>query len=127
MGDLYIRLGFLDHAEKVLRAGVAFDQSGRGSFELHLLLGQVMSMKHDPRELAENEAARAACGECTEHGQPIIFFNLAVTYASAKPPRKNEARDNLVQFERMICKGSTAARYADECIQAQEFLRRLAP
>ncbi len=126
LGDLYLRLGFLDHAEKVLRAGLVFDKDGHGGFELHALLAVVMSRKHDPaRELVEDEAARAACGECNERGQQVIFFSLGAAYALAKPPRKNEALENLTRFQKMICRGSAAPRYADECTQAQDLLLRL--
>ena len=54
-----------------------------------------------------------------------LFFNLGVAYAEVQPPRKNEAIQQLQSFSKIVCRGAAAARYADQCSQAQEFVKRL--
>jgi tetratricopeptide (TPR) repeat protein len=126
LGDLYLRLGYLDHAEKVLRAGLTVDTDGKQAFTLRALLGYLMDRRNDPaRALVELEAAKAACGACNEPGQAVVFFQLGAAYAATKPARKNEARDALSQFQRIVCRGAAAARRADECMQAQQLLVKL--
>ena len=38
-------------------------------------------------------------------------------------PRKSEANSNLLAFQKTVCRGGAAQRYADECTQAQELLK----
>ncbi|CAN5670118.1 hypothetical protein BH09MYX1_BH09MYX1_36460 [soil metagenome] len=126
LADLYVRLGFLDHAEKTLRAGLAFDAKDGRAFPLHLMLADVLTRKKDPAHaITELEAAQSACGACSDYGQQIVFFSLGAAYALAKVPRKEEAITNLVAFEKMICRGAGASRYPDECGETAELLRRL--
>jgi hypothetical protein len=41
------------------------------------------------------------------------------------PPRKSEAIAQLQSFQKMICKGAAAARYSDQCTQAQQLATKL--
>lgn len=126
LADLYVRLGFLDHAERTLRAGIGFDKGDGRVFSLQMLLGDVKTRKKDEAgAIAAFEAAKVACGACNERGQQIIFFTLGAAYATAKVPRKGEAISNLVSFQKTVCRGAAAARYADECAESQELLRTL--
>ncbi len=126
LADLYLRLGFLDHAEKTLRAGIPFDKGDGRVFAIHMLLGEVRTRKKDPAgAVAALEAARVSCGACNERGQQIIYFSLGAAYATLKTPKKAEAIENLVTFQKTVCRGAAAARYADECTEAQELLRSL--
>jgi tetratricopeptide (TPR) repeat protein len=125
--DLYIRLNYVDQAEQVLKEGLAFAKDGdKHLFQIHSLLGQIAEMKHDmSKAVSEYEAAKKACGQCNEAGQQIAFFNLGAAYASLSPPRKSEAMAQLQSFQKMICKGAAAQRYADQCSQAQQLATKL--
>jgi tetratricopeptide (TPR) repeat protein len=125
LGDLYLRLGLLDHAEKTLREGLSFIE-GSKRFGLASLYGAVLEERHDLRgAVASYEDAKKACGTCTEPGQQIAFFQLGMAYASLSPPRKSEAMAQLLSFQKMICKGAAASRYADQCTQVQIVAARI--
>ena len=127
LADLYMRLGYVDQAEQITKEGLAFAKDGdKHLFTLHTLLGSIKEFRGDePGAVAEYEAAKKACGQCNEAGQQIAYFNLGSAYASLNPPRKNEAMQQLQSFNKMICKGAAAARYADQCAQSQQFASKL--
>ena len=127
LADLYIRLNFLNEAEQILKEGLTFAKEGdKGLFAVHSLLGEVADMRHDSsKAVTEYEAAKKACGPCNEAGQQIAFFNLGAAYASLTPPKKSEAVGQLQSFQKIICKGAGAARYADQCQQAQQLASKL--
>jgi tetratricopeptide (TPR) repeat protein len=122
--DLYVRLGFFEQAEQTAKEGLTWG----ATFALHSLLGVVRERRGDWNgAIASYEAAKVACGACNERGQQLAYFNLGAVYASARPPRKAEALANLTTFNKMICRGAAAARYADECMQTQELIRSVGP
>lgn len=127
LADLYIRLNYIDQAEQVLTQALSFGKEGdKALFAVHSLLGDIYDRKHDlGKAVTEYEAAKKACGQCNEAGQQIAFFNLGAAYASLNPPRKSEAIAQLQSFQKMICKGAAAARYADQCTQAQQLATKL--
>ncbi len=129
LADLYLRLGYIDEGEKVVREGLTFGKEGdKFLFGLHSLLGQVYESRQPARlddALKEYELAKRACGQCTEPGQQIAFFNLGAAYAQVSPPQKSQAMQNLQAFQKMICKGAAAARYADQCSQAQQLASKM--
>ena len=56
---------------------------------MHSLLGSIYEGKGNaPGALTEYEAAKKACGQCNEPGQPIAYFNVGAAYASASPAAK---------------------------------------
>jgi len=127
LADLYIRLQFLNEAEAVLKEGLNYDKPGAsvgGVFNIHTLYGEVYERKGDwSGAVKEFEAAKKACGACSDKGQQIAFFNLGAAYTRITPPNKAGASGNLKNFQKIICRGGAAARYADECTQAQELLK----
>ncbi len=127
LADLYKNLNYIDLAETVLTQGLGFAKEGdKALFNIHSLLGDIYDRKRDlNKALTEYEAAKKSCGPCNEAGQQIAFFNLGAAYASVNPPRKSEAISNLQNFQKMICKGAAAARYADQCTQAQQLATKL--
>jgi tetratricopeptide (TPR) repeat protein len=128
LADLYLRLGFPEQAEQVVREGLSFskDEVNKALFNLHSLMGSIKEGKNDMAgAVAEYEAAKKACGACNEAGQQIAYFNLGTAYASLTPPRKNEAMAQLQSFQKIVCKGAAATRYADQCQQAQQFATKL--
>jgi tetratricopeptide (TPR) repeat protein len=127
LADLYIRLNFIDQAEQVLTQGLSFGKEGdKALFAIHSLLGDIYDRKHDTaKAVTEYEAAKKACGQCNEAGQQIAFFNLGAAYASLTPPRKSDAMAQLQSFQKQICKGAAAQRYADQCTQAQQLATKL--
>jgi tetratricopeptide (TPR) repeat protein len=127
LADLYMRLGYVDQAEQVTKEGLAFAKDGdKHLFTLHTLAGGIKESRGDVAgAIPEYEAAKKSCGLCNEAGQQIAYFNLGGAYASVNPPRKNEAIQMLQSFNKMICKGAAAARYADQCAQAQQFATKL--
>ena len=124
---LLVDLNYIDQAEQALREGLSYAKgTEKALFNLHSLLGSVYEQKGNaPGALTEYEAARKSCGQCNEPGQPIAFFNVGSAYATASPPRKSEAMSALQTFQKMVCKGAGAARYADQCAQAQQFATKL--
>jgi tetratricopeptide (TPR) repeat protein len=122
LAELYIRLNLLDNGEQVLKEGLSFAKDGdKHLFNLHSLLGDLQEKKGNlSGAVSSYEAARKACGNCTEPGQAIAFFNLGAAYAHTNPPRKSEAVQQLSSFQKVVCRGAAAARYADQCSQAQQ-------
>lgn len=126
LADLYVRLGFDEHAEKVLFAGEANVKEEPKKFALYSLHGAVFDGRRDAvGAVRMYEAAKKSCGPCNERGQQIAFFNLGAAYASLSPPRKSEAMANLQTFQKTVCKGAAAARYVDQCTQAQQIAAKL--
>ncbi len=125
LSDLYIRLGFLPEAESVIKEALANEKPGMaGSFNVHTLYGEIYERKGDWNgAVKEFETAKKACGTCAEKGQQIAFFNLGAAYTRISPKNTSGAVSNLKNFQKIICKGGAAARYADECTQAQELLK----
>jgi tetratricopeptide (TPR) repeat protein len=125
--DLLNNLGYADQAETVLKEGLQYSKGGeKALFNMHSLLGSIYEGKGNaPGALDEYEKARKSCGLCNEPGQPIAFFNVGAAYASASPPRKSEAMSALQSFQKMVCKGAAAARYADQCATAQQYATKL--
>jgi tetratricopeptide (TPR) repeat protein len=127
LAELYIRLGYYDLAEQVLKEAINYKKEGdKAAFVIYSLLGQTKEIKGDAAgAIADFESAKKACGQCNEKGQQIAFFNLGAAYSKASPPRKNEAIQQLAAFQKTVCKGGAAAKYADECSQAQEIVKQL--
>lgn len=126
LAELYIRNNMLDQAQQVLKEGTQYGETNKHIFTIHSLLGDVADRKGDSQTaVTEYELAKKACGQCNEPGQQIAFFNLGAAYATAKPPRKTEAMGQLRNFQKMICKGAAAARYADQCTIAQQLATKL--
>jgi tetratricopeptide (TPR) repeat protein len=127
LAELYLRLNHVGEAEQVLTTALSFAKEGdKALFAIHSLLGDIYDRKNDTaKAVGEYELAKKACGQCNEAGQQIAFFNLGAAYASLKPPRKSEAMAQLQSFQKMICKGAAAARYADQCTQAQQLASKL--
>jgi tetratricopeptide (TPR) repeat protein len=123
LGDLYWRLGFWDQAEAVAKEGISWDtKADKSGFNVHELYGFLLEHKGDwAGATKEYEAAKKACNPCNEKGQQLIFFNLGAAYAHVG--RKSEASSNILSFQKTICKGGAAQRYADECLQAAEILK----
>jgi tetratricopeptide (TPR) repeat protein len=127
LAELYLRLNLVSEAEQVLTSGLSFAKEGdKALFAIHSLLGDIYDRKSDAsKAVTEYDLAKKACGLCNEAGQQIAFFNLGAAYASLKPPKKSEAMGQLQSFQKMICKGAAAARYADQCTQAQQLASKL--
>ncbi len=127
LAELYIRLNYVEQAEQVLSQSLGFAKDGdKALFVIHSLLGDIADRKRDTsKAVSEYEAAKKACGPCNEAGQQIAFFNLGAAYASLNPPKKSEAMAQLQSFQKMICKGAAAQRYADQCTQAQQLATKL--
>jgi tetratricopeptide (TPR) repeat protein len=127
LADLYVRLGYLDLADKVLHSALSLAKDGeKHLFEVHLGLGSIAEQKGNAAgSITEYEAAKKVCGACNEGGKQIAFFALGGAYAAANPPRKNEAIQQLQSFSKIVCRGAAAQRYADQCSQAQEIVKRL--
>lgn len=123
LADLYIRLGFLTEAETVVKEGALREKAGdKSAFNIHSLYGEIYSLRGDNSgAIKEFEAAKKSCGACNEKGQQIAFFNLGAAYAKAK--EKSKATTNLAAFQKTVCRGGAAKRYADECLQAQEMVK----
>ena len=125
LADLYIRLGFLREAENVIQESLNYEKPGMpGVFNVHTLYGEIYERKGDWNgAVKEFETAKKACGTCADKGQQIAFFNLGAAYTRINTKNTSGAASNLKSFQKIICKGGAAARYADECTQAQELLK----
>lgn len=127
LADLYSRLMFNDQAAAVLREGISFaGPDDKHLFNLHSLLGYLDEAKGDyTGAVGEYEAAKKSCdsNKCNDHKE--AYFNLGTAYAELVPPKKNEALQQLQSFWKITCKGALAAKFGDECAQAQEIVRRV--
>jgi len=124
LADLYRRLGFFDQAMQVVKEGVSWDKGTKAGFNVHTLYGFLLEQQGNMTDaITQYEMAKKSCGQCNEKGENIAFFNLGSAYARANPPRKSEASSNLLAFQKITCRGGAAARYADECTQAQEYIK----
>jgi len=125
LADLYMRLGKPDLAEQVLKEGLSFGKEGdKHLFAVHSLFGALQESKGNlPGAISSYEAAKKACGQCNESGQAIAYFNLGIAYAQAK--RNSEAVQQLASFDKIICKGAAATRYADQCAQSSQYGAKL--
>ncbi len=127
LADLYRRLMFYDQEEQVLKEGLSYaKEDDKHLFNLHTLLGDTYETKGDvSRAVTEYEAAKKSCdsNKCNDHKE--AYFYLGSAYAELNPPKKNEAIQQLQSFFKITCKGSNAAKFADQCAQSQEIARRL--
>jgi tetratricopeptide (TPR) repeat protein len=127
LADEYTRLMFFDQAEQVLREGLSFaKEDDKHLFNLHSLLGGLYENKGDiQRAIVEYEAAKKSCdsNKCNDHKE--AYFNLGTAYAGLNPPKKNEAIQQLQSFWKITCKGANAVKFADQCAQTQEVVRRM--
>jgi tetratricopeptide (TPR) repeat protein len=127
LADLYRRLLLFSQEERVLRAGISVAREGdKHLFNLNALLGDALEMKQDFAGAVDAyEAAKRSCDgtKCSDHRE--AYFYLGVAYAEVNPPRKSEAMQQMQSFWKMICKGALAKKYADQCAQAQEVVRRV--
>lgn len=123
LADIYIRLNFLTEAESVLKEAIGREKAGdKAGFVVHSLYGEIYMLRADTNgAVKEFESAKKSCGQCNEKGQQLAFFNLGAAYAKAN--RKSEATSNLLSFQKTVCRGAAAQRYADECVQAQELIK----
>lgn len=127
LAELYLDLNHVKEAEDTLNTALSFAKDGdKHLFTIHTLMGRVAEIKGDNAKVtSEYEAAKKICGQCNEAGQQIAFFNLGYAYATQNPPRKSEAMAQLQSFQKMICKGAAAQRYADNCTTAQQLATKL--
>jgi tetratricopeptide (TPR) repeat protein len=126
LADLYRRLGYLDQAAAVAREGLAWNPPPHVHFTLATLAGAVAEERKAMTEaVTRYREAKDACGACDERGEAIAHFNLGMALAASKPPKNAEATDELVAFQKRVCRGAAALRYADECAETQSVLRRL--
>jgi len=128
LADLYIRLGYLNEAEQVIKEAINHEKGDTtgGVFNVHTLYGEIQERKGDwSGAVKEFEAAKKSCGTCADQGQQIAFFNLGAAYSRMTPPNKSGAAGNLKNFQKIICRGGAAARYSGECTQAQELLKQV--
>jgi tetratricopeptide (TPR) repeat protein len=127
LADLYRRLMFYDQAEQVLREGISYaKEDDKHLFNMHALLGDVYETKGDfSRAVTEYEAAKKSCdsNKCNDHKE--AYFYLGSGYAELNPPKKNEAIQQLQSFWKITCKGALAVKFADQCAQSQEIVRRM--
>jgi tetratricopeptide (TPR) repeat protein len=130
LASLYRELNMLEAAEGVLKEGLSFAKDGKDAekwlFNLHSQLGDVLVNRNNVAgAIPEFEAAKKTCGQCNEPGQPIAYYNLGAAYAALNPPRLSEAKSNLANFQKLVCKGTNAVKYADQCTGAAALETRL--
>jgi tetratricopeptide (TPR) repeat protein len=127
LADLYIRLNYFDQADAVVKEALNYVKEGdKNAYKIRSLSGYVKEVRGDfAGAIADYEVARKACGPCNESGQQMAFYNLGFAYSMVQPPRKNEAIQQLEAFQKAVCKGASASKFADECAQAQERIGKL--
>jgi tetratricopeptide (TPR) repeat protein len=127
LADLYVRLGYLDAAEQALKEGLSFAKEGdKHLFDLHSILGDVQERKGNfTAAVSSYEAAKKACGACTDPGKPIAFFNLGAIYANPAVKRNSEAQQQFERFSKLICSGAAKNTYAEQCAQADNLKNKV--
>jgi tetratricopeptide (TPR) repeat protein len=127
LADLYLRLGYVEQAERTLQEALSWDKNDEQHrrFELQTLYGEVSLRKADlVGAMSHFEDAKRTCGQCVGL-QARIYFDLGRLYANTKPPRKSEAIVHLQSFTKMVCRGAAVARNADACMETQDLLQRV--
>lgn len=126
LADLYIRLGYLQEAEQVLKEAKAMAKQGdKYLFGVHTLLAQVLQERNDLAGMvSELEAAKSVAPQDGPEAVQILW-SLGSTYAKLEPPRKQEAIQMLKGFSGRACKGAKAAVYKTECDTANALLAKL--
>jgi tetratricopeptide (TPR) repeat protein len=129
LADLYIRLGYMNQAEQVLKEAKGFlkptdKNQEKANFGVHMLLAQVYQDRGSQAEqVAELEAAKATATEGAEAIQ--ILFALGSTYALLPQPKSAEAIQMLRGFNARACKGAKAQTYRTECETTQTLVAKL--
>ncbi len=127
LADEYRRILMYDQEEQVLREGLSFaKEDDKHLFNMHALLGDLYETKGDyARAVTEYEAAKKSCdsNKCNDHKE--AYFYLGAAYSELTPPKKNEAIQQIQSFWKITCKGALAAKFADQCAQSQEIVRRM--
>lgn len=124
LADLYIRLGYGDQAEGVLKEGISFEaDTSKAKFNMYILLAQVRQTKGDLSGMVESLETANKLGPAEEH--PEILFNLGSTYAVMNPPKKAQAIQMLKQFQARGCKGGKSDKYKEQCEQAMALIGKL--
>ncbi len=126
LADLYIRLGYVQEAEQILKEAKTFAKPGdKALFGVHNLLAMVYQERNSTAEMvAELEAAKAVAPPDGPEAV-LILWSLGSTYAKLEPPRKQEAIQMLKGFSTRACKGAKAQSYKTECETAQTLIARL--
>jgi tetratricopeptide (TPR) repeat protein len=122
LADLYMRLNYDKEAEQVLNAAKDLAPPGdKRLYNVHTLLSAILRDRGQiDKMVAELEAARALRSD-----EPGILFNLGMAYAKLEPPKKAEALQLLKNFVARACKTQGAAKYKNECEQAQAAQQKL--
>jgi tetratricopeptide (TPR) repeat protein len=125
LADLYIRLGYLNEAEQVLKEAKNFAKPGdKDLFDIHVLLAQVYQDRGSTSEMvAELEAAKSSVPPDSPEGVQMLY-NLGAAYA-ATGQKKQEAIQMLKGFTARACKSAQATKYKTECEAAQASISRL--
>lgn len=126
LADLYLRLGYTDNAEKVLKEAKGHVPAGDPKlFSVFTLMAQVYQDRGDAeasiKELEEAKKVAAADGPQAV----VILYSLGAAYANMNPPRKQEAVQMLKGFSTRACRGQSAIKYKSECETSQTLIARM--
>ena len=125
--DLLNNLGYADSRRTSSRRGCSTRTGRRRRSSTCTLFSAASTRARGTRRerSPSTNRRRKSCGQCNEPGQPIAYFNVGAAYATASPPRKSEAMSALQAFQKIVCKGAAASRYADQCATAQQYATKL--
>lgn len=126
LADHYLRLGFSNEAEAVLREAKKFARpADKSLFGVHVLLAEIAQERGLTVDMiTELEAAKAvASGEGLE--AISILFSLGSAYAMAAPPRKAEAIANLTAFRARACTEEKRKIFPTECVMTETLIKKL--
>lgn len=121
LADLYIRLGYDKEAEQVLNAAKSManpstPEDKKHLYNVHTLLSGIYRDRGEIEKMVkELEAAKAVTQE-----DAGLLFNLGMAYSKLNPPKKEQAKQMLVGFDKRACRNKKAMeQYKAQCAQAQ--------
>jgi len=126
LADTYISLKFYKEAEQVLKEGTRVvapsEKNNNALYGMYVLLFQTAQAHNDKATMVGSmEKAQELAGDA----HPEIGFNLGSTYAVLDPPQKEKAIRLLNSFTKRACRGSSAAKFKEQCETSSALIQKL--
>jgi len=126
LSDLYINLKFYKEGEAVTEQGTRVipptEKTASSLYAMYLMLFRTAQARDDKAAmLSSMERANQVAGE----SHPEISFNLGSTYAVMEPPQKEKAVRQLQSFIKRSCRTGNAAKFKQQCEEANSLIQKL--
>ena len=124
--ELYHDFGLHEQAEQVAKEGTrVVARSAKTSAALFALEMYLANAARTKGDAAGQRAGLTRALEDLSDEHPELAFELGAAYAALEPPDKARASQLLIQFSKSVCRSHAAAKFKEQCEQAQATLQRL--